>query len=213
MRRPRVIVNCASSVDGKIALVGGRPLKLSCEEDMARVHRLRNECDAVLVGIGTVLADDPKLTVKERYVPECTQPLRVVLDTHFRTPEDAEVMKPVAPTLIVTCCTEFTRDHVEVIKCGDERIDLSALMEVLHRRGIRKLLVEGGSTVIWSFLKEQLVDEMTVFVAPLVIGGDAPSIAGGEGAGSERETIRFELQGVERLGTGYLVTLIPRYGQ
>lgn len=213
MKRPHVIVNCASSVDGKIALVGKHPLKLSCEEDMARVHRLRNECDAVLVGIETVLADDPKLTVKEKYVPGCRQPLRVIIDSRFRTPENAEVMKPVAPTLIVTCCREFKRGHVEVITCGDDRVNLSALMEFLHTRGVKKLLVEGGSTIIWSFLKEQLVDKMMVFFSPLIIGGTAPSIAGGEGAESEEETIRFELQAVERLGNGYLVTLIPRYAQ
>ncbi|RLF43417.1 MAG: 5-amino-6-(5-phosphoribosylamino)uracil reductase, partial [Thermoplasmata archaeon] len=68
MKRPYVIINCASSIDGKIALVGKKPLKISSEEDMARVHKLRNECDAILVGIGTILADDPKLTVKEKYV-------------------------------------------------------------------------------------------------------------------------------------------------
>ncbi|RLF45461.1 MAG: 5-amino-6-(5-phosphoribosylamino)uracil reductase [Thermoplasmata archaeon] len=180
---------------------------------MARVHKLRNECDAILVGIGTILADDPKLTVKEKYVGIAKQPLRIVLDSKFRTPENAEVMKPNAKTLIVTTCKEFKKGHIEVIKCGNDKVDLIKLMEILHDRRIKKLLVEGGSTVIWEFLKNKLVDEMFVFFAPIIIGGNAPSIAGGEGAKNEKETIKFKIEGIERIGYGYLVKLIPQYEQ
>lgn len=211
MKKPYVIVNCASSIDGKIALVGKKPLKISSEEDMARVHKLRNECDAILVGIETVLADDPKLTVKEKYVGKARQPLRVILDSKFRTPENAEVMKPYAKTLIVTTCKEFKEGHVEVIKCGNDKIDLKKLMEILHKKGIKKLLVEGGSTVIWEFLKNKLVDEMFVFFAPIIIGGNAPSIAGGEGARKGEDVIKFEIKEVERMGSGFLLHLIPQH--
>jgi 2,5-diamino-6-(ribosylamino)-4(3H)-pyrimidinone 5'-phosphate reductase len=213
MKKPYVIVNCASSIDGKIALVGKKPLKISDEEDMARVHKLRNECDGILVGIETILADDPKLTVKEKYVGKAKQPVRIVLDSKFRTPENAEVMKPNAKTIIVTTCKEFKKEHVEVIKCGDAKVDLIKLMEILYDRGIRKLLVEGGSTVIWEFLKNKLVDEMFVFFAPIIIGGNAPSIAGGEGAKKEEEIIKFEIKSIERIGYGYLVNFIPQYEQ
>ncbi len=215
MKKPHVIINCAASIDGKIALVGKKPLKISSEEDMARVHKLRNECDAILVGIETVLADDPKLTVKEKYVGagKVKQPLRIVLDSRFRTPENAEVMKPNAKTLIVTTCKEFKKGHVEVIKCGDDRVDLIKLMEILYDRGVRKLLVEGGSTVIWEFLKNGLVDEMFVFFAPIIIGGNAPGIAGGEGATKEEDVIKFEIKEMERVGGGFLLHLIPQYEQ
>ncbi|HDH81938.1 MAG TPA: 5-amino-6-(5-phosphoribosylamino)uracil reductase, partial [Thermoplasmatales archaeon] len=89
--KPFVIVNCAMSIDGKIAFPDRKQAKISNDEDMARVHKLRDECDAVLVGIGTVLSDNPKLTVKEKYVQNPSNPLRVVLDSNFRTPRDAEV--------------------------------------------------------------------------------------------------------------------------
>jgi len=213
MRKPYVIVNCASSIDGKIALVGKKPLKLSNEEDMARVHKLRNECDAVLVGIETVLADDPKLIVKEKYVGKPKQPIRIILDSNFRVPKNAEVMKPTAKTIIVTTCKEFKEGHIEVIKCGNEKVDLKKLMEILYEKGIKKLLVEGGSTVIWNFLKEKLVDEMFVFYAPIIIGGNAPSIAGGEGAKKGEETIKFKIKNMERVGDGLLLHLIPQYEQ
>ncbi len=213
MKKPYVIINCAASIDGKIALVGKKPLKLSSEEDMARVHKLRNKCDAILVGIETVLADDPKLTVKEKYVGKARQPLRIVLDSNFRTPENAEVMKPNAETLIVTTCKEFKKGHLEVIKCGNGKVDLKKLMEILYDRGIRKLLVEGGSTVIWEFLKNGLVDEMLVFYTPVVIGGNAPSIAGGEGAQKKEDVIKLKIKNVEKMGNGVLLHLIPQYEQ
>lgn len=213
MKKPYVIINCASSIDGKIALPGKVPLKISNEEDIARVHKLRNECDAVLVGIETVLADNPKLTVKEKYVDKVRQPLRIVLDTSFRTPEDAEVMKSYAKTLIVTAEKEGKKGNVEIIKCGNGRIDIKKLMKILYERGIKKLLVEGGSTVIWEFLKNNMVDEMNIFFSSIIIGGNAPSIAGGEGAKKEEEIIKMKIEKIERIGDGYLVKLIPQQKQ
>src|SRR5947208_15115613 len=99
--RPHVVINAAMSVDGKIALSGGKPVRLSNEEDLRRVHALRAKADAVLVGIGTVLKDDPKLTVKAEYV-KGRNPLRIVLDSRGRTPAGANVLDSSAPTLIVT---------------------------------------------------------------------------------------------------------------
>ena len=210
MKKPYVVVNCASSIDGKIALPGKKPLKISNEEDVARVHKLRNECDAILVGIETILADNPKLTVKAKYVDKVRQPIRIVLDSKLRIPEDAEVMKPNAKTIIVTTCKEFKKGDVEVIKCGNDKVDLKRLMEILYDRGIKKLLVEGGSTVIWEFLENKLVDEMMVFYSPIIIGNNAPTIAGGEGAKSEEELIKMEIKSIERIGNGCLVKFIPK---
>ncbi|HEC88908.1 MAG TPA: 2,5-diamino-6-(ribosylamino)-4(3H)-pyrimidinone 5'-phosphate reductase [Thermoplasmata archaeon] len=210
MKKPYVIINCASSIDGKIALPGKKPLKISNEEDMARVHKLRNECDAVLVGIETVLADNPKLTVKEKYVEKVRQPLRIVLDSSFRTPEDAEVMKPYAKTLIVTVTKEEKKGNIEIIKCGNGKVDIKKLMEILYERGIKKLMVEGGATIIWEFLKNEIVDEMNIFFSPIIIGGDAPSIADGEGAKKEDEIINMKLEKIEKIGNGYLIKLIPQ---
>jgi len=208
--KPFIIVNCAMSIDGKIAFPDRKQAKISNEEDMARVHKLRNECDAVLVGIGTVLSDNPKLTVKEKYVQNPSNPLRVVIDSNFRTPREAEVFRGDAPTLIATTCREFKQGNIEVIKCGEEKVDLKKLLDLLYQRGIKKLLVEGGETVIWEFLKQNLVDELYVFIAPFVIGGKtSPTMAGGEGAPPQESVIHMKLEGVERVGDGILLKFIP----
>src|SRR5512136_1773557 len=100
MKRPYVIINCAMSADGKIASPMRKQMQISCDEDIKRMYRLRNECDTVLVGVGTILTDNPKLTVKEKYVKHPRQPLRVVLDSKGRTPPHALVLNNVSKTLI-----------------------------------------------------------------------------------------------------------------
>ncbi len=207
--RPRVIINAAMSVDGKIALRGGKRIKISDEEDFRRVHELRNSVDAILVGINTVILDNPKLLVKERYVKSPRNPVRVVLDSHLRIPEDARVLEGNAPTIIIT--TEDARErklNAEIIKCGKGRVDLKCAMEKLYSLGIRSVLVEGGGTVIYSFLKEKLVDEISVFVGSIIIGGEAPTLAEGLGASSEDELIHLKLLEARALGSGVLL----RYG-
>ncbi len=194
------------SLDGKIAFRDGQRARLSNEEDVQRVQRLRGRVDAILVGVGTVLKDDPKLTVKADIATD-HNPLRIVLDSDGRTPEHARVLDGRAPTLIVTSeeC-ERTFAHADVLRCGKDAVDLDVLMDALSGRGIRTVLVEGGSTVIWSFLRGGLVDELKVFVGSLVLGGrSAPTLAGGEGAASLSESIRLGLERSERLGDGILL--------
>ena len=176
MNMPHVIINCAMSLDGKLASQSGRQMKISCEEDIKRMYKLRNKYDAVLVGIGTVLSDDPKLTVKEKYVKNPKQPIRIVLDTNCRTPIDSQVVNNAAKTLIIIGkeCNKKFLNNVELIKCKiDEKglIDLENLIQILKNKGIKKLMIEGGSTVISSFLKSNLVDDIFVYVAPIIIGG------------------------------------------
>ncbi len=211
--RPYVIINCASSIDGKIALVGKKEIKLSNEEDFARVHMLRNECDAILVGIETVLTDNPKLTVKEKYVHNPKQPIKIILDSKLRIPEESNVLKA-GKTIIATISNKIRKfnENVEIIRCKEKngKIDLNELMKILYKKGIRKLLVEGGSTVIWEFLKNGIVDEMFIYFSPIIIGGDAPTIAGGDGAKKDEETIKMEIKKIVRMGEGYLVKLVPK---
>jgi 2,5-diamino-6-(ribosylamino)-4(3H)-pyrimidinone 5'-phosphate reductase len=201
-----VIINAAMSVDGKIALADGKPVRLSNEEDLRRVHRLRAEVDAILVGVGTVLMDDPKLTVKSEYA-KGRNPLRVVLDSDGKTPEGAHVLDGKAPTLIVTseeCTREFPR--AEVFRCGKDDVDLVVLLDRLGSRGIKSVLVEGGSTVIGSFLHHRLADELKVFVSSRVLGGNtAPTLAGGQGAMSLEDSIPVRLDRIERMGDGVLL--------
>jgi 2,5-diamino-6-(ribosylamino)-4(3H)-pyrimidinone 5'-phosphate reductase len=209
---PKVVINCAMSVDGKIALPTRKQTQISNEEDLKRVFNLRNECDAILVGIGTVLADDPKLNVKEEYVDTPNIPLRIVLDSKGRTPHGALVLNDMAPTLIVTseeCQIEFK--GVDVLRCGKGRIDLKRLMEILYERGIETILVEGGETIIWSFIKEGLFDELTIFVGSIVIGGvTSPTPAGGKGASSEEEMFGLELLNTEKIGDGVVLHYKPK---
>jgi len=212
MNRPYVIVNCAMSADGKIALPTRKQLRISSDEDIERMYNLRNECDAVLVGIGAVLSDDPKLTVKEKYVRNPKQPLRIVLDSKCRTPEDALVLNDVAKTLIVTVQgneKQFEGDHIEVvgIKADDgTHVELESMLDLLYQRGIKKLLVEGGGTIIWSFLRNRLVDDLYTYIGPCIIGGKStPTVAEGSGIKSEDDLLSLRIVDVNRLGNGLLV--------
>lgn len=203
----KILLNCAMSVDGKIALPTRKETKISNREDLERVHRMRNWVDAILVGIGTILADDPKLTVGEKYAKVVKQPLRIVLDSHGRTPPTARVLNDQAKTLIVTnesCRKTFS--GADVARFGKDRVDLKALLGHLEKSGIRTLLVEGGETVMWSFFRERLADEMSVFVGSVIIGGKAsPTLAGGEGFGSLEDAAHLRFVSCERLGDGVLL--------
>lgn len=203
----KVVVNCAMSADGKIALKTRRQTKISNEEDKRRVHQLRNSSDAILVGVETVISDDPKLTVNEKYVKKPGRPLRIILDSNGRTPANALVLNGAAPTMVVTndrCRTKFP--NAEMVRCGRKDVDLKKLMSILEKKGVRNLLVEGGSRVIWSFLRSELADEVNIFVGSMVIGGEnSPTPAGGVGAESEKAIIALRLVSARVLGSGVLL--------
>jgi len=211
MKRPYITINCAMSVDGKIALPSGKQLRISCEEDIRRMYHLRNENDAVLVGINTILSDDPKLTVKKTYVEKIKNPIRIVLDTYCKTPENALVVNKDAKTIIFTGkkCNKKYEQNVEIIQVETEKngfIDLKKMLAKLFDIGIKSLMVEGGSTVIWNFLKQGLVDEMFVYIGPIIIGGkNTPTLAGGNGIKSEKGLVNLEIVDIQCLGPGLLV--------
>jgi 2,5-diamino-6-(ribosylamino)-4(3H)-pyrimidinone 5'-phosphate reductase len=204
------------SADGKIASPIRKQMQISSDEDIERMYRLRNECDAVLVGVGTILADDPKLTVKEKYVKHLKQPLRVVLDSKGRTPVHALVLNDVTETLILTAKgkeKKFKGSHIEVVGCKTDRngfIDVECVLDFLYRKGVRTLLVEGGGTVIWNFLKNKVVDDLYIYIGSLIIGGrDTPTVAEGEGIKSEKDNIPLRIVEVKRIGSGLLIHYQP----
>ena len=211
MNRPRIIINCAMTADGKISLPNRKQFKISSEEDIKRMYKLRNESDAILVGIGTILSDDPKLTVKEKYVKNPRQPIRIILDVHCKTPESSLAVNQVSKTLIITgkkCNKKFT-DNVEIIQCKTDQeglIDLQELLKILNTYGIKTLMVEGGGTVIWNFLKHRLVDDLYVYVAPMIAGGTTtPTLADGDGINRVEELINLKIIEISRLGAGVLI--------
>jgi 2,5-diamino-6-(ribosylamino)-4(3H)-pyrimidinone 5'-phosphate reductase len=215
MKRPHVIINCAMSADGKIASPTRKQMRISSEQDIERMYRLRNESDAVLVGIGTILADDPKLTVKESYVHHPKQPLRVILDSKGRTPSHALALNTVTKTLIITAeghKKTYDGSHIEVAECRTDReglIDVNCALDLLYQKGVRKLLVEGGGTIIWKFLKNKVVDDLYVFIGPCIIGGkDTPTVADGEGITSGEE-IALKIIEVKQEGSGVLIHYQP----
>lgn len=199
------------SVDGKITLPSRKQIKISSDEDIKRMYKLRNECDAVLVGINTVVSDNPKLTVKKEYVKDPKQPLRVVLDSKCRIPPVSLILDNLANTLILTKLgheKNIGGKNIEVIGCKtdkDGNIDLYYALELLYKRNVKKLLVEGGATVIWNFLKNHLVDDLYVYTGPLIIGGkNTPTMADGEGINNENELISLKIIKISRLGDGFL---------
>lgn len=212
VERPRVFLNCACSLDGKMAAPDGAAMPFSDEQDWRRVHGMRASSDAILVGVGTVLRDDPSLKVKEDLAPVSPnrELLRVVLDPRGRTPARARVADGSAPTLIMTgpgVPGHWPKAEQEEAALGtDGRIDLAAALQVLHRRGVETLLVEGGANVLRSFLQTQFVERWTLYMAPVLVGGNGPSIFDGKPSMIGR---RLHVENVEPAGKGVLWTFRP----
>ncbi len=204
--KPFIFINAAMSADGKISTYERSQVKISSYYDMKRVDELRAESDAIMVGIGTVLADNPGLTVKSLE----KNTIRIVVDSMARTPVDAEVItRKGGPTIIAVSKSapservEALRKKAEVITVGDGRVSLSNLLAELKSRGIEKLMIEGGATLNWSLISEGLVDEIYVYIGNIVIGGKtAPTLVDGIGL---KEPMKLELLSVERMEEGVLV--------
>jgi 2,5-diamino-6-(ribosylamino)-4(3H)-pyrimidinone 5'-phosphate reductase len=219
-RRPYIIVNVAMSADGKISSVERRQVRISGDEDRGRVDRLKAESDAVMVGIGTVLADNPSLTVKSGDLRKgrvsagkAENPVRVVVDSRGRTPLAADILHRGPGERIIAVsgrageeARKRFRSLATVIVAGDEEVDLPLLMERLHDLGIGRLVVEGGGTLIASLFAHGLVDEFYTFVGDLVIGGaGAPSPVDGRGFANDNEFVRLSLMDVGEVGEGVLL--------
>ena len=210
--RPFVRVNCAMSADGKLAGEERKQIRISSDEDIKRVKELRRSYNAILVGVGTVIADDPHLTIKNASYEE--NPVRIVLDSHGRIPPEARVLDDRAPTIIVTNneCTKDWGSNVTVIRGGSGRINLTDVLHILAKDlGIENMIVEGGGEVIASFFREKLVDRYSVFVGGLLIGGrTSPTPADGDGWLAP-EGVKLSLDSAEVLGNGALLTFTPKY--
>lgn len=204
--RPRVIISAAISVDGKLA-TAKNDSALSSKKDLTRVHNLRSKVDAILVGINTLLKDNPSLTV--RYV-KGKNPSRVVLDSKGRTPIDCKIVSHAKkiPTIVLTTDkisnrkkSQLVNAGVQVISCGKSRINLNKCMQVLKNMGIRTLMVEGGGYTNWCFVKNSLADELIVTVSPYVLGGvNSVNLASGTGFAKIKDALRLKLKSARKLG-------------
>ncbi|MFB6163297.1 MAG: 2,5-diamino-6-(ribosylamino)-4(3H)-pyrimidinone 5'-phosphate reductase [Halococcoides sp.] len=213
-----VIVNAATSADGKLSTPAREQIAISGPEDFDRVDALRAEVDAVAVGVGTVLADDPSLTIDDRdrmtarrKRGEPPQPTRVVFDSSLRTPADARVLDDAAPTVLVAS-RAAPADRVErhegtgatVLVRGDERVDLPAATTALEEQGIETVLVEGGGELLASVFDAGLADRVSQFIGPVLLGGrDAPTLADGDGF--DRPFPELALDGIDRLDDGVVL--------
>ena len=213
-----VHVNAAVSVDGKLSTRRREQVAISGTADFARMERIRAESDAVAVGVGTVLADDPSLTVddearreRRRDAGKPENPARIVADSRIRTPTDARVLDDRATTYLLTSeaapqdfVSAVTEAGGEVVSAGDQRVDLAAALSQLESRGIDRLMAEGGGELIFSLFEARLVDELSVFVGPSVIGGrNAPTLADGDGFVDEFPDL--SLRDVDGIDDGVLV--------
>ena len=204
--KPYVILNAAMTLDGKIATKTGSS-EISGKEDLIRVHKLRKEMDAIMVGINTLLADDPRLTVHKIDANPEDNPVRIVVDSKARTPLNFRILNKDAPTIIATSenadpeKVKSLEKKVTVLKCGKDRVDLESLMKELSRMGIGTLMLEGGSTLNYSMLKNGLVNEVRVCVAPMIAGGvQAKTLVDGEGIDFMRDAIKLKLKKNYNLG-------------
>lgn len=215
--RPYVILNAAMTLDGKIANSSGSS-NISGAKDLERVHELRKDCDGIMVGIGTVLADDPRLTVHKIDAKPSDNPVRIVVDSKCRTPADARITNGDAKTIIAMANEykdEFkASDKYEILKSkgvkfffsGDVQVDLKMLMIYLHEEGIDKLMLEGGSTLNFSMIKAGLIDEISICVAPMVVGGvNAKTFFDGEGFNTMDESVKLKLIDYYRLDKDFIL--------
>ncbi|MDG6250022.1 2,5-diamino-6-(ribosylamino)-4(3H)-pyrimidinone 5'-phosphate reductase, partial [Methanocalculus sp.] len=197
-----------------------RQVRISGSDDFSRVDQMRAACDAILVGIKTVHADDPSLTVKSPVLRQKRKnrkadenPVRIVLDSGAETPTTADILRKGEGKRIIAVArkadpkrVEALGEYAEVITCGEDTVDLHSLMPELKKRGIATLMVEGGGTVIWSFLSQGLFDELNVYLGSLIIGGKtAPTLADGEGFIDESLFPRLTLDHVGQMDDGVLI--------
>jgi diaminohydroxyphosphoribosylaminopyrimidine deaminase/5-amino-6-(5-phosphoribosylamino)uracil reductase len=199
--RPFVVWKVAASLDGRVAAADGTSRWISSSESRADAHRLRAECDVILAGVGTVLADDPALTVRDASgVAAGEQPLRVVVDSSGRTPRGARVLDDSAPTWVATAA--------ELGAGPDGRVDLTALLRALHAKGHGLVLLEGGPTLAGAFVRAGLVDRVVAYLAPVLLGAGVPSLVG-TGIGTLADGVRLEVTDVTRCGPDVRVVARP----
>lgn len=212
-KQPYVVLKAAMTLDGKIATRTGASKWVTGEEARAHGRSLRGRYRAIMVGSGTVLADDPQLTCRSEGARD---PLRIVCDSRLRTPLDAQLVRTArqTPTLIATCETDAARIapyeaagcRVWQIAARDGHVDLAALVQRLGAEGVDSVLIEGGGTLAWAALEAGLVQKVYSYLAPKLFGGrDARTPVEGEGVEVPADAALLHVSGIQRLGEDILI--------
>ena len=208
-----VTLKVATSIDGRIALADGTSQWITGSESRARVHQMRAEHDAILVGIGTVLADDPLLTARTLPLPK-EQPIRIVADSQGRTPVGSRLVQSVSSGRVIVATAGRQQDilsasGVEIWPCGNgTRMDVKTLLNTAEAAGLEKLFLEGGGTLAAAFIRAGLVDVIHWFRAPILIGGDGLAAMGALGLESLGAASRWRATATERIGNDTLDTYL-----
>lgn len=203
--KPYIILSAAISIDGKIATRTGDS-KLSSDKDLNRLHKLRTEVDAIIIGKNTLVRDNPLLTV--RY-SKGKNPIRIILDSKGEISDKSKILQTSAkvPTIIAVS-KKITKSNlqklnnfpVQVIVAGDKSVNIKSLLKKLSEKKIKKILVEGGGTVNWEFIKQNIFDELIITVSPFVIGGnDSISFVQGSGFDKISKSPNLNLKSVKKL--------------
>jgi len=212
-KEPFVILKIAQSIDGKIALATGESRWITGEDSRRYVHKLRGEVDAVLVGIGTILKDNPSLTCR---IPEGRNPYRIVVDSNLQIPLNAKVLRHKDYKTIIATTKNASKGKIDLLSGGgvqvltindkDGMVDLNALMKEIGRLNIMSVMIEGGSSISASAISDRVVDKIMFFTAPEIIGGvDAISSVGGKSPASLKDTVRIKDLQVKKIGEDILL--------
>ena len=203
--RPYVILSAAITLDGKLGVKNKRT-KLSSKNDKIRVHKLRSEVDAIIIGKNTVKLDNPLLTV--RHV-KGKNPVRVILDSFGTIKSNSKIIQTCnkVPTIVAVSESISNKNlkrlqeyPLEIICCGKTSVNISKLLSILSRNGIKKIILEGGGTVNWSFIKQNLIDEVIITVTPFLVGGkDSRSLVEGYGFSKIENAMKLKLSKVSRM--------------
>ena len=202
---PKIILSAAISIDGKIATRSGDS-KLSSKRDLTRLHKLRSQVDAIIIGKNTVNKDDPLLTV--RY-SKGKNPIRIILDSHGTISNKSKILQTsnkVKTIIVVTKkitkknLQKLKKFSVEIMIVGENQVNIKSLIKILSKRKIKTILLEGGGTINWEFIKNNLVDEFFITITPFILGGkDAITLVQGEGFDKITKSHKLRLNVIKRL--------------
>ena len=203
--RPRIILSAAITLDGKLATRTGDS-KLSSRADKNRVHKLRSKVDVILIGKNTAKIDDPVLSVHDT---KKKNPIRIILDSNATIHTGSRILETSSkiPTIIVVTKNARKKNlrmlekfPVQIIVCGKYKVNIKKLLTILRKRGIKKILVEGGGATNWAFVKENLVDEAIITITPYLVGGmTATTLVDGDGFSTIANSIRLKLKNVTKM--------------